>query len=102
MEVIYRGTVYTVPVISPIELYGARLYNVATKKIINSSLTLDSSDENIYKYTLKIEHNETLIAPQGIYNLELYRIDGKGDAVVEACHEGYAKLKDTSFIIVNA
>lgn len=126
MEIIYKGTLYEVPVISPTEISGARLYNLAMQAYVQIKLSeaeevpvtdeegnqvLDEDENPVinYKHTLTIypttteedgvTYTGTSDIPQGIYNLELYSMSD-GSPVIQAYYENYAKVKESSFGIV--
>lgn len=126
MEIIYKGTYYEVPVISPTEISGARLYNLAMQVYVQIKLSeaeevpvtneegnpvLDEDGNPVinYQYALTIYHTTTedngvtytgtSDIPQGIYNLELYSMSSDGP-VIQAYYENYAKVKESSFGIV--
>lgn len=97
MEIIYKGTLYTVPVLSPKEIDGARLYNLATQTYIETLLMGGEKDENgMFQYAIKLTPGNTASAPQGIYNLELFSNTTDG-VIIEAYYENYAKVKESSF-----
>lgn len=123
MEIIYKGTLYEVPVISPTEIIGARLYNLAMQVYVQIKLSaaeevgvtdeegnavLDEDGNQLvnYKHTLTIypttteeegiTYTGTSDIPQGIYNLELYSMSS-GSPVIQAYYENYAKVKESSF-----
>ena len=96
MIIIYKGTLYEVPIHTPYEINGARLYNLATRTVVNMILSEPKVEEGVYKYTATITAAETAQQPQGIYNLELY-IGETGSEVIKAYYENYAKIKESSF-----
>jgi hypothetical protein len=98
MEVIYKGTLYTAPIVSPTEISGARLYNLATQTYIVAELTEgeDSAVGN-YNYEMKLTPAMTASIPQGIYNLELFSMDVDNNPIIQAYYENYAKVKESSF-----
>lgn len=97
MEVIYKGTLYTVPVTSPAALDGARLYNLATQTYIDATLTSVSEESGTYNYTMSLTPEDTASIPQGVYNLELFSNNKSGDPIIQAYYENYAKVKESSF-----
>lgn len=98
MEIIYKGTLYAVPVVSPTAISGARLYNLATQTYIVAELTGgEDGAGGSYGYEMKLTPNVTASIPQGIYNLELFSIDEDGNTIIQAYRENYAKVKETSF-----
>lgn len=97
MEIIYKGTLYTVPVTAPSELNGARLYNLATQTRIDAELVFKGSTTNAYDYTMTLTPTETASIPQGVYNLELFSNDTNGGTIIQAYYENYAKVKESSF-----
>ena len=97
MEIIYKGTLYTVPVTSPTAISGARLYNLATQTHIDAELKASSSGSGAYNYTMTISPSDTASIPQGIYNLELFSTDNENNPIIEAYYENYAKVKESSF-----
>lgn len=96
MEIIYKGTLYTVPVTSPTAISGARLYNLATQTHIDAELKASSIGSGAYNYTMTISPSDTASIPQGIYNLELFSNTSDG-VVIAAYYENYAKVKESSF-----
>jgi hypothetical protein len=97
MEVIYKGTAYMIPILSPKRIDGARLYNLATRTYIDMSLDANPTDDpQVHGYYMSLSPSETASIPQGIYNLELYS-DADGGAIIEAYYENYAKVKESSF-----
>lgn len=98
MEIIYKGTLYTVPVVSPTAIDGARLYNLATQTYIVVSLVggEEQSDGSIL-YNMTLAPASTASIPQGIYNLELFSRDDENNPIIEAYYENYAKVKESSF-----
>lgn len=97
MEVIYKGTLYTVPIFSPSEIDGARLYNLATQTYVIATLEHLSTEDGTYSYTLTLTPTDTASIPQGVYNLELFSTDTDGNPIIEAYYENYAKVKESSF-----
>ena len=98
MEIIYKGTLYTAPVVSPTEISGARLYNLATQTYIVAELIEgESSVVGNYNYEMKLTPAMTASIPQGIYNLELYSMDADNNPIIQAYYENYAKVKESSF-----
>lgn len=106
MGIIYKGTKYEVPIESPMQLVGARLYNLATRTVVNMVLSDEqlveiTNDEgevtsSYYTYNASIAAADTAKIPQGIYNLELYNGD-VGSEVIVAYYEHYAQVKESSF-----
>lgn len=98
MEIIYKGTLYTAPVVSPTEISGARLYNLATQTYIVAELIEgEGSVVGNYNYEMKLTPAMTASIPQGIYNLELYSMDADNNPIIQAYYENYAKVKESSF-----
>lgn len=98
MEIIYKGTLYTAPIVSPTEISGARLYNLATQTYIVAELIEgENSAAGNYNYKMKLTPAMTASIPQGIYNLELFSVDTDNNPIVEAYYENYAKVKESSF-----
>lgn len=98
MEIIYKGTLYTAPVVSPTEISGARLYNLATQTYIEAELIEgENSAVGNYNYEMKLTPTMTASIPQGIYNLELFSIDSDNNPIIQAYYENYAKVKESSF-----
>lgn len=97
MEIIYKGTLYTAPIVSPTEISGARLYNLATQTYIVAELIEEDSAVGNYNYEMKLTPAMTASIPQGIYNLELFSMDNDNNPIVEAFRENYAKVKESSF-----
>lgn len=98
MEIIYKGTLYKVPVVSPTEISGARLYNLATQAYIEAKLTGgEDGASGSYGYEMELTQADTASIPQGVYNLELFSIDEDGNTIIQAYRENYAKVKETSF-----
>lgn len=95
MEIIYKGTLYVAPIVSPTEISGARLYNLATQTYIDT--TLERSSDGGYNYTMSLSPSDTASIPQGVYNLELFSTDSEGNPIIEAYYENYAKVKESSF-----
>lgn len=96
MEIIYKGTLYTVPIGSPSAIDGARLYNLATQTYVDAKLT-SSNGEQAYNYTMTLSPEKTASIPQGIYNLELFSVGTSNAPIIEAYYENYAKVKESSF-----
>ena len=96
MIIIYKGTLYEVPIHTPYEITGARLYNLATRTTVHMTLSTPTVEDGIYKYEATITAAETAKQPQGIYNLELYSGEA-GSEVIEAYYENYAKIVESSF-----
>lgn len=97
MEIIYKGTLYEVPVIAPYTIDGARLYNLATQTYITTTLTFVSEENGNHNYTMTLTPEETASIPQGIYNLELFSMTPSGFPTIHAYYENYAKVKESSF-----
>lgn len=116
MKIIYKGTLHTDIVIAPTTLVGARLYNRAMQVKINMQLTEEGpclengtpDTAGTYKlYTIQIfpstltidsvEYIGSASIPQGIYNLELFRIDKDDNPIIEAYYDNYAKVVESSF-----
>lgn len=101
MEIIYKGTLYTAPVVSPTVISGARLYNLATQSSIAASLTPkngnDANSEGLYEYDMELAPAVTASIPQGIYNLEMFSMDADNNPIIQAYYENYAKVKESSF-----
>lgn len=97
MEIIYKGTLYTVPVSSPTKIDGARLYNLATQTYIVASLALINYSDGAYHYSMDLTPADTASIPQGIYNLELFSNDDNNNPFIEAYYDNYAKVKESSF-----
>lgn len=124
MEIIYKGTLYTVPVISPTNITGARLYNLAMQAYVQIKLSeaeevpvTDKEGNQVfdedgnpvinYKHTLTIypttteedgvTYTGTSDIPQGIYNLELFSRNSDNNPIIQAYYENYAKVKESSF-----
>lgn len=116
MEIIYKGTLYTAPIVSPTAIEGARLYNLAMQVKIDTQLTskgkclengeLDVSGKyELYEMQISpsttskngVDYVGSASIPQGIYNLELFSMDTDNNPVIEAYYENYAKVKESSF-----
>lgn len=98
MEIIYKGTLYTVPIVSPTALDAARLYNLATQScIITKLVDKSTAGSSTHDYEITLEPTDTASIPQGIYNLELYSVDTDGNPIIQAYYENYAKVKESSF-----
>lgn len=101
MEIIYKGTLYTVPVVSPTAIDGARLYNLATQSSIDTTLTAknngNANGDGFYEYDMELTPAVTASIPQGIYNLELFSRDSDNNPIIQAYYENYAKVKESSF-----
>ena len=100
MEVIYKGTLYTVPIVSPKPIDGARLYNLATQSYIDTTLAAKNNGQQtngMYEYDMTLSPTDTASIPQGIYNLELFSKDSSDQPIIEAYYEKYAKVKESSF-----
>lgn len=122
MEIIYKGTKFEVGIESAATLAGAHLYNLAMQRAINVEIkangTKSGTDDEgnattltIYKLTVypndvtdgngNILYTGSASIPQGIYNLELYSLDGDGNPVIKYYEENYAKVKESSFGVVS-
>lgn len=97
MEVIYKGTLYEVPITSPVQLNGARLYNLAMQEVIVCAIQNEVSVDGVWKYDMLLSPAETAAIPQGVYNLELYSLDADSNPILTAYYENYAKVKESSF-----
>jgi hypothetical protein len=98
MEIIYKGTLYAAPVVSPTEISGARLYNLATQTYIVAELKGgEDGASDSYGYEMKLTPAMTASIPQGIYNLELFSMDTDNNPIIQAYYENYAKVKESSF-----
>jgi hypothetical protein len=101
MEIIYKGTLYTAPIVSPYAIDGAILYNLATQSRIETILTAkndnNANSEGLYEYDMELTPAVTASIPQGIYNLELFSMDADNNPIIQAYYENYAKVKESSF-----
>lgn len=116
MEIIYKGTLYVAPIVSPTEISGARLYNLAMQVKIDTQLTskgkclengkLDANGKyelyemQIFPSTTSndgVDYVGSASIPQGIYNLELFSMDVDNNPIIQAYYENYAKVKESSF-----
>lgn len=101
MEIIYKGTLYQVPMLSPIAIDAIRLYNVSTKLSINARLYDKSGGvpnaDGLYEYEMEIEPSVSGTMPVGVYNLELISAGGGGEPIIVAYYENYAKVKESSW-----
>ena len=96
MITIYKGTKYEVPIESPDQLSGARLYNLATRTTIEMELDEGANTDGVYLHKAEIMPANTATMPQGMYNLELYSGE-EGSEVIVAYYENYAKVTESSF-----
>ena len=98
MEIIYKGTLYQVPITSPTEIDDARLYNLSTGVVVDLDLKGGTQNANgMYEYELEATPAESGNIPVGIYNLELVSIGASGEPIIVACYENYAKVKESSW-----
>lgn len=116
MEIIYKGTLYTAPIVSPTEISGARLYNLAMQVKIDALLEskgkclengkLDANGKyELYEMQISpsttsndgVDYVGSASIPQGIYNLELFSMDVDNNPIIQAYYENYAKVKESSF-----
>lgn len=122
MEIIYKGTKFEVEIKSAATLAGAHLYNLAMQRAVNVEIKSNGTESEtdnegntttLTKYKLTVYPNDvtdsnsdiiytgSVSIPQGIYNLELYSLDSKGNPVIEYYKENYAKVKESSFGVVS-
>lgn len=116
MEIIYKGTLYTALIVSPVAIKGARLYNLAMQVKIDTQLTPkgkcledgtldDSGKYELYEIQISpsttsnngVDYIGSASIPQGIYNLELFSMDTDNNPIIQAYYENYAKVKESSF-----
>ena len=116
MEIIYKGTLYTVSIVSPTAISGARLYNLAMQVKIDTQLTWkgkcledgkpdDNGEYELYEIQIfplttsnnGVDYVGSASIPQGIYNLELFSMDADNNPIIQAYYENYAKVKESSF-----
>ena len=101
MEIIYKGTMYQVPMTSPSTIDAVRLYNLSTKtKVAVTLIEKNGGAQNadgMYEYEIVIDPSISGSMPVGVYNLELISAGTGGEPIIVAYYENYAKVKESSW-----
>ena len=96
MVIIKQGEQHNIPIVSPVQLTGVRLFNVSTGVFEEAVLGEETMSGSNYTYYSELSALQTLAMPLGVYDLEL--CSGSGASLhIEATKVRYAKIVKSSF-----